>query len=444
MLLSFSAKNFKSFSDGFEFSMIPASKQTGLDYSVLKETIGSKEYKALCSAIIYGPNAAGKTNIVGAMDAFKQIVLRGNILNGETNNYPAPDEAAYSLELIPFFADKEGRPVAFSISFIEQKMLVEYSFEMDLGAFLQDDYDRKILKETLSLNEKIIFQREGSRLKLSSTTAFKPYLNEFKKVKFEDAAALAEGGLNPTGLFLTNGFKNIISDKLSTFILSWIKNKFKVIYRSDSVLSIKKIKDPEEDALYEEEMLTRAAEIFGKGSETVGFVSKKDEDPLLCSAFRKGDKSVAIPAEVFESYGTYRFLNEFPIIITTLLTGGTLIVDEFDASLHPMALMNIINIFHNDDINVNHAQLIFNTHNPIFLNASLYRRDEIKFVERKDRNSPSVHYSLSDFKTNGEDPVRKGEDYMKNYFVSRYGAIKDVDFAPVIEKIVKRSEEVKK
>ena len=52
-------------------------------------------------------------------------------------------------------------------------------------------------------------------------------------------------------------------------------------------------------------------------------------------------------------------------------TGGTLIVDEFDASIHPMALMSIINIFHNDDINIHNAQLIFNTHNPIFLNSNL-------------------------------------------------------------------------
>ena len=43
------------------------------------------------------------------------------------------------------------------------------------------------------------------------------------------------------------------------------------------------------------------------------------------------------------------------------------------------------------------AQLIFNTHNPIFLNANIVRRDEIKFVERDDETHLSAHYSLSDF-----------------------------------------------
>ena len=113
-------------------------------------------------------------------------------------------------------------------------------------------------------------------------------------------------------------------------------------------------------------------------------------------------------------------------------------MDEFDASIHPMALMNILNIFHNDDINKNCAQLVFNTHNPIFLDASLLRRDEIKFVERDDVTENSVLYSLSDFKT--ADGVRKGEDYMNNYFVSRYGAIKDIDFSPILEAICSGNE----
>lgn len=60
MLLEFTIKNYKSFVDEMSFSMIPAPKQTGLDYSVLKEKTGSMTQKALCSAVIYGPNALGK------------------------------------------------------------------------------------------------------------------------------------------------------------------------------------------------------------------------------------------------------------------------------------------------------------------------------------------------------------------------------------------------
>ena len=119
-----------------------------------------------------------------------------------------------------------------------------------------------------------------------------------------------------------------------------------------------------------------------------------------------------------------------------LYKGGTLIVDEFDASLHPMVVMNIINIFHNNDINIKKAQLIFNTHNPIFLNSNLFRRDEIKFVERTDDTHISEIYSLSDFGTEGKYGVRNGEDYMKNYFINKYGAIKNVEFETIVKRVL--------
>jgi AAA15 family ATPase/GTPase len=151
--------------------------------------------------------------------------------------------------------------------------------------------------------------------------------------------------------------------------------------------------------------------------------------------FNRGE-GVAMPADLFESYGTVRFVNIFPLVVNAILNGGTLVVDEFDASIHPMALMSLINISHTDETNINPAHLISNTHNPIFLNSNLLRRDELKFTERDDETGYSTHYSLSDFGTTGENGVRKNEDYLKNYFISHYGAIKDIDFTPIFESII--------
>ncbi|MBQ3831482.1 MAG: AAA family ATPase [Spirochaetales bacterium] len=132
MLLEFRTKNYKSFSEELVFSMIPAPKQTGLDYSVRKQTAGSKEYKGLCSAIIYGPNASGKTNIIGAIDTMKAIVLRGNIRN--TNVLESPNSAAATLELIPNC--NEDNPITeFSISFITNGFKFDYSFKIEIGQF---------------------------------------------------------------------------------------------------------------------------------------------------------------------------------------------------------------------------------------------------------------------------------------------------------------------
>ena len=99
MLLKFTASNYKSFKDEFVFSLIPAPKQKGLDYSVMEEVIGKTSYKGLCSAVIYGPNASGKTNIIEAMDTFKTIVLRGHLRNAE--NHHRYNAASEMLELIP-------------------------------------------------------------------------------------------------------------------------------------------------------------------------------------------------------------------------------------------------------------------------------------------------------------------------------------------------------
>ncbi|MDR1772525.1 MAG: ATP-binding protein [Hungatella sp.] len=440
MLLEFKTKNYKSFKDELVFSLMPAPKQKGLDYSVLEETLGKKVYKGLSSAVIYGPNASGKTNIIGAMDTFKSIVLRGNIRNDDDKS--DPNAAATALELIPNNSNEGTDPVSFAIKFITDGMLVEYSFSVALGKFLDIDYKRKVLSETLTINDSLIFSRNDG-LEFNALDAIQGLLVNAFEQNAEGAISLAKSNLNDEELFLMNGFKTMFSSKLVALISSWLDNKFMVIYRADSIHLIRKFSDPKKKSIYVEKTLNEAATYFGINSNALGYVVDGDNNEAkLFSLFHKTKKGAAIPAELFESYGTIRFVNMFPLVVNALLNGGTLVVDEFDASIHPMALMNIINIFHNDDINIHHAQLVFNTHNPIFLNANLYRRDEIKFVERDEETHFSSHYSLSDFGTTGKSGVRKNEDYMKNYFVDRYGAIKDIDFTPIFEELMSRGKEV--
>lgn len=428
MLLEFKTSNYKSFADEMVFSMTPAPKQKGLDYSILSMQAGSRTYKGLSTAIIYGPNASGKTNVIGAMDTFRSIVLRGSIRNADVKSLNA---AAAALELIPN-CNGIKKPTEFSVRFVDSGLVVEYSVLADLGTFMESDYPRRIVEEKLTVNEKQVFLRDGD-LTVVLPSVIKDYMNKSIKRKTPKMLELAKDSLSDTELFLTNGFKSIYAQDLVKKIISWFSDKFIVVYRSDDMRLVKKFADPKANTVYVETTLTEAAREFGITGNALGYKSMgKDEaeDSVLCSIF----KNNLLPAELFESYGTIRFVNEFPLVILALLNGGTLVMDEFDASIHPMALMNIINIFHNDDINKNHAQLVFNTHNPIFLDSFLLRRDEIKFVEREDETGNSIHYALSDFKT--ADGIRKGEDYMNNYFVSRYGAIKDVDFSPILEKII--------
>ena len=442
MLLEFRTKNYKSFVEEVKFSMFAAPKQKGLDYSLCIEKIKGKMCRGLSSSVIYGPNAAGKTNIIGAMDVLRSIVLQGNIRNAEEKSSPNP--ASVALELIPNNKYVEPQPVEFAVEFVENGLKIGYSVSLDLGVFLDSEYQRKILKEELTVNGELVFSR-GEELQVGNLKEIKSYVADSLYKKTDGLVEIAKNSLNQEELFLTNGFKLIFSQTFVKVITDWFMNKFMIIYRADSMQLIKRFADPQKKAVYVEKTTDKAAKLFGINSNAVGYVvSEEDSEARLCSLFKdvNNGKTAAMAAELFESYGTIRFVNMFPLVIRAILTGGTLVVDEFDASIHPMALMSIINIFHNDDINIHHAQLVFNTHNPIFLNSNLFRRDEIKFVERDDDSHYSILYALSDFGTSGDKGVRMHEDYMKNYFISQYGAIKDIDFTPIFEEIITAEGEV--
>ena len=429
MLLSFSAGNYKSFLEPFIFSLQPAPKQTGLDYSLLEEKTAAGTVRGLSSAVIYGPNASGKTNIIGAVDALRAIVLRGHIRNGDAaQDNRRSNMAAQRLELIPNSC-VENTPVVFSIRFTTEGVLFDYRLILGLGSFLQVDAYRQVLSESLFVNEENVFVRENGKIRVSGIG--KKVKNFMVATQSAEEAALrqrlAEGGLNPTELFLTNGFKAMFSHRLVEMITTWFAQKLMIIYHADSVQIFPAADD--RDLKFMNRLIQPAAQTFGADAHEVVYAKNGEETGSALLYSKIGDK--AVPAEIYESYGTLRFVNLFPILWQALRSGVTLFIDEFDASIHPMALMSIVNVFHNDEINVNHAQLIFNTHNPIFLNADLYRRDEIKFVERDEETGSSRQYSLADFGTAGGKGVRKGEDYLKNYFISRYGAIREVDFSEI-------------
>lgn len=438
MLLNFTVKNYKSFRDENIFSMVPAPKQKGLDYSICCEKIKRKNVKALCSAVMYGPNASGKTNIIGAMDTFRAIVLRGNIRNSKEQK--SPNAAAYSLELIPNKDSDE--PVVMSIEFVDGGIKFGYSMTLDLGHFLDEKSERRVLSERLLINDEMIFDRSNT-LTMGKLSAIKDHLLDSDIDSNISLDGIAEKSLINDELFLTGGFKLLFSQRLAKQFTDWLTDKFEIIYQSNDFELISNLTNPQKKTVYIDNILEPAAKLFGINSNDIGFVSGEDGLTHLCSCFDTLSIgcNAAIPAEIYESLGTIRFINIFPFIIRALRKGGTLVMDEFDASIHPMALMNIINIFHNDEVNIHHAQLIFNTHNPIFLNSNMFRRDEIKFVDRDEETHESTIYALSDFGTSGENGVRKGDDYMKNYFIDRYGAISEIDFTDLIKSALSYDDE---
>lgn len=438
MLLEFRFQNYKSFYEEASFSMLTAPKQKGLDYSLIRVKNNGKQLKGLCSSVIYGSNAVGKTTVVGAMETFRSVILRGNIRNSEDSS--SPNHAASNLSLIPNQALTKPEPVEFFIDFIVEKFRIQYGITMDLGLFLDTKYERKILSETLTINGNEIFTRNhfdvtAPVLNVQSCKDVAALFSKVAKNDNDSAVMIAKEGLDPEELFLTGGFKLIFAPALVKKISDWFTNQFIVVYRADAAYLERRFSNPKENSIYVSETLNSAINLFGVNANPVGYTMDKDSESKLVSLIHAGgNQPVALPADMYESFGTIRFINLFPLVLRALQTGATLIVDEFDASIHPIALMNILNLFHNDEINVNHAQLIFNTHNPIFLNANLLRRDEIKFVERDPDTHNSTLFALSEFGTAGENGVRKDDDYLKNYLSNQYGGITDVDFSAIFQK----------
>lgn len=432
MLLNFKCKNFKAFQEGFEFDMQPNTRLTELKYSLLSEKIDGNEEKALSASVIYGPNAAGKTTLINAMSCFRQILLKGTIENSEDDRIG--DHVSANMELIPFmFADKT-EPVEFDILFTHNGRKYQYALSFDLGSFIDREHKRYISEEKLYVNEALVFERTKNSVDILNLSVIKDALNKGCDVADgEKYRVIMANNISMQSLLLVTDFNSFCSKEIVEDIKTWFLSYFIVVNSADRKTFYPTMPEAEGKAMVEIYINKIAKEAGIVGSDFAYTSDSDSHRTKLVSILKQKNKEIfGMDSEKIESVGTLRLIAIMPPILAALRRGAVLVMDEMDASLHPMIIMNIITLFHNDEVNVNRAQLIFNTHNPIYLNHKLLRRDEIKFVEKdKDTKSSSL-YALSDFKTNGDVSVRKTSDYMKNYFVNRYGAIETIDFTDIV------------
>ncbi|MBR2800302.1 MAG: ATP-binding protein [Oscillospiraceae bacterium] len=122
-----------------------------------------------------------------------------------------------------------------------------------------------------------------------------------------------------------------------------------------------------------------------------------------------------------ESEGTRNIFMLSPLLMKTFQLGNVLCIDEFDSSFHPILVAYLISLFHNPEINVGNAQLIISTHTTDILSRLLFRRDQIYFVQKDSRTAASELYSLDEFSP------RQMEDFRKSYLAGRYGSLPLID-----------------
>lgn len=123
-----------------------------------------------------------------------------------------------------------------------------------------------------------------------------------------------------------------------------------------------------------------------------------------------------------ESSGTNKLFDLAALVISQLMLGDLLVVDELDSKLHPLLTQHIIKLFNNPKTNPKGAQLIFATHDTNLLNVKTFRRDQIWFTE-KDHSEATDLYSLAEFREPEGNKIRKDRSFEKDYINGRYGAI---------------------
>jgi AAA15 family ATPase/GTPase len=133
------------------------------------------------------------------------------------------------------------------------------------------------------------------------------------------------------------------------------------------------------------------------------------------------EKGNSVSTELFdldeqESEGTQKVFALAGPLVDTLKDGKVLIIDEFDARIHPLISRAIVELFNSNETNPNNAQLIFMTHDTNLLSNKLFRRDQIWFTE-KNRYGATDLYSLAEYK------VRNDASFESDYIKGRYGAI---------------------
>jgi len=427
MIVDFTVKNFKSIKEEQTLSMFVSGSKKEHENNIFSSST-EKQINLLKSAVIYGPNASGKTNVIKAIDYFRNLILDSTDLKVDQK---IPEYFPFKLD-----KDNKSKPIAFELEFmLKTSMRYRYSVMFD---------EQEILKEELVFfpkkQESRLFLREKGKPIL-----FGPALKGRKKS--------IEAELLPNQLFLSRA-ANSNQEKMKEIYLYFRYHlRFQISAPGSAnifpniVLELKKnnntFKKKLIDFLVAADTGIQSIDIekrelkdlvFESGSQDMPEEIKKIREQMLevlkyrpvtiHKSYRGEKEAGTIRFDIDEeSNGTRRMLGLAWNIIRALEEGYTFIIDELDSSLHPHLSRYIIELFHDPETNPNNAQLIFTTHDTSLLDSDLFRRDQVWFTS-KDKYGATQLFSLDEFDKN---QVRSEGPFEKWYLGGRFGATPFID-----------------
>jgi AAA15 family ATPase/GTPase len=414
MLLEFSVGNFLSFKTKTTLSLAATSIKEHIDTNIFS----TQRLDLLKGAVVYGANASGKSNFIRAMSTMRRLVIQS-----------FDQSSADELDVTPFLlsTETEKAPSFFEAIFIIDNIRYRYGFEVN-----NKQVHAEWLFEAPKNAEKPMFLREYDGIEVMKN--------------FPEGKDL-EGRTRDNALFLT--VTDQFNGKIAKKIMLWFNNFITI-----SGLTHEGYKGVTFGMLENKQTSPKLLNFYKKldmGFDDIS-INKKPFDPKelpkdmpegfvkqlitdLEGAFKIDIKTihkkynnenkivghVEFDMRNQESSGTNKIFNISGPVFDVLNDGGVLVIDELDASLHPLLTLAVTRLFNSKQFNPNNAQLIFATHDTNLLHYGNYRRDQIYFIE-KDQFGASDMYSLVEYKEEGK-TIRKDRSFEKDYIEGRYGAI---------------------
>ena len=417
MLISLKLNNCFIYNNEVEFSM-----RANMHHKRFKSNLTSfGQIHVLKTAMLIGPNNAGKTNFIRCLAAIRDMMLNRSGIRMNSN----------------LFSDN---PIAeFEVVFLSEK--TEYLFEVKYNAqtneyvyerFAEVSYDvHKNRKETTWFIKDTVdqvYKCENSELvtvmKVASKNNILIHLIDVEHFEMlEKAKQIIVGFAEKIDIIDMNNIplkKTIdmlkMSDEKKTKIVNFILNADLSMddykYLSDDELKVR-IDLPEENVKPQENALSVAAPIM--------------EMLHLASVY----KGKIVPSIIFDSTGTKKIAAIASYVIDALENGKILVIDELDNSLHFKLTRAIVALF-NNELNAE-AQLICTVHDVSLLDCqNLFRKDQIWFAH-KDRDNAYL-YSLTEF-TSEKDGVRGVSDLIDRYRMGVFGALPEPDLFKTLEEV---------
>lgn len=425
MLIRLEASNFRSILDPVELSMVAIDRDRGAarEMPLLGESL-------LTVAAVFGPNASGKSNIVGAAAWLVEAVQDSLRLWDD------------EIPVQPFaFADGPVRPAAFVLESVIDGVRFEYVLELDREAVHYEalfHYPEK--------KRRRILEREGSELKLQRGLGS---LSGTRELLTERTLALSAARRFNEPLV-----SDFARDLLRTQVLGFTPRRYRAAtpggaprlpgFRGVPRATRRLFESPREpEALFdravaggadavsteERERALALLQLADLGIEDVvideqevSFAESSDTRTFqrLRLMHRTAQGKEPLDFSV-ESEGTRTWFGLIGPVLFALRHGSLLLFHELDASLHPTLSAQLLRLFHDQATNPLGAQLIFTSHDTSLLNH--LNRDEVWLTEKRPDGSTRLG-ALAEF---AGERVRRSQNLENAYLHGRFGALPEVD-----------------